>query len=109
MKTIVTYLVCAALVLALIKPQPAKAQVAPVVFIMACGVIATCIIIKVSSVPPRAYVPVTLVLEKSTDGRATWTAICTNTVVLGTAKPISVFTDQMTDDMAFYRVHELGK
>lgn len=47
--------------------------------------------------------PVTLVLQKSTDGGGTWTPVYTNTVVLNGTKPIEFFKDRMTDDLAFYR------
>ena len=54
--------------------------------------------------PPKPGDRVTLVLERSTDGRATWQAISTNSFVLPTnTVPVDLFADQMTDATAFYR------
>ena len=52
---------------------------------------------------PGQHCPTTFVLEKSTDGRATWQPVSTNTVVLNGTNAIEFFTDYMNDPMAFYR------
>lgn len=104
---IVTVLLCAALCGALWEPPKARAGGLPAaVLVLSAAAIASCIIIKVLSKPPISYTPRRLVLERSYhDG--IWVPLCTNTVVLGSNTPMSVFSDQMTDEFALYRVKEI--
>jgi hypothetical protein len=113
MKTILSILLCAALVHATTAqaqtndPPPMQPQgVALAVLIITAAVVGIVIIIKVNSTVPSQHSPVTLVLEKSYDN-GTWTPVATNTVILNGQQPVDVFRQQMTDDLAFYRAHVL--
>lgn len=104
---LVTALLCAALWWALWEPPKASAPGLPAaILVLSAAAIASCIIIKVLSKPPISYTPRRLVLERSYhDG--IWVPLCTNTVVLGSNTPMSVFSDRMTDEFALYRVREI--
>jgi len=75
-----------------------------VAFVLGCVMVGAYLIWKIRGTLPSQTSPVTLVLEKSVDGKATWTCVFTNTVRLQGTNAIEFFRDRMTDDMAFYRV-----
>ena len=82
-------------------PQPHSLLL--VGFVLFCVAVGVWMIFKVSGTVPSQHTPVTLVLEKSTDGRATWAPVWTNTVTLNGTNAIEFFRDKMDDDSAFYQ------
>lgn len=110
MKTLVTFLLCLMLATpARTEPDPEPVAAAPVMLgllVLGIGVAAAIVVIKVCSTVPSDTVPVTFVLEKSTD-HANWIPVVTNTVTLNGQSPIEVFRGQMKEDVAFYRARKL--
>jgi len=97
MKLIVTLALCVALLAATTPtlgqqaPPPQPQSVALVCFMLGCCLVGMVLVVTIYSCsPPRG--PVTVILYESCDGRATWTPVATNTVVLGTNAPIAIFS-----------------
>ncbi|MGC1453450.1 MAG: hypothetical protein WA830_25735 [Candidatus Sulfotelmatobacter sp.] len=88
-------------------PPPQPHSLLLVGFVLFCVAVGVWMIFKVSGTVPSQHTPVTLVLEKSTDGRATWAPVWTNTVTLNGTNAIEFFRDKMDDDSAFYRARVL--
>ena len=85
-------------------PAQPKQSVYVAGFVLFCVVIGVWLLFKVKGTLPDQNSEVTLVLDKSVDGRATWTPVFTNTVILHGTNPVDFFRDKMDDDSAFYRV-----
>ena len=88
-------------------PPPQPHSLLLVGFVLFCVAVGVWMIFEVSGTVPSQHTPVTLVLEKSTDGRATWAPVWTNTVTLNGTNAIEFFRDKMDDDSAFYRARVL--
>jgi len=92
---------------ALERAQPAQAQAAAGVLIIACAAIASCIIIRVMRQPPDVVDRVLVLYRDHYDDN--WTAVVTNFhAILYADHPVSVFADQYTGDVASrYRVKDI--
>ena len=88
-------------------PPPQPHGILLVGFVLFCVAVGIWMIFEVSGTLPNQHGPVTLVLDKSTDGRATWAPVWTNTVTLNGTNAIEFFRDKMDDDSAFYRARVL--
>jgi hypothetical protein len=109
MKTLCSLMLCGAILHATtLQAQTNEPPIQPqgtfiILFVLTCVAAGGYIIFRVSKTVPNQDAQITLILDKSSDGRATWTPIFTNTVVLHGHDPLEFFRDQMTDDLAFYR------
>lgn len=73
-------------------------------FIMACAAIAGWVILKVYGKCPRQNDFVDVYIDKSNDGRATWTCVATNLhIQLMGQDPIEVYREQLKDTLALYK------
>ncbi len=107
MKTSIILTVILALLFTTIPPRKVEAQVAQGVLIIACVVIASCIIIRVMRDPPDVVDRVLVLDRDHYDGN--WTPVVTNFhAILYSNHPISVFADQITEGAgARYRVRDI--
>lgn len=109
MKRIIILALCGALLQGSVQAQSKDPPVEPngglfiAAFVLSCVAFGGYIIFRVSKTLPKEDAVVTIVLEKSSDGRATWVPVFTNTVALHGHEPLDFFRDRMDDQYAFYR------
>ena len=108
-KLFITLILCTSLVLPGFAQSADNPPVQPKglavwAFVLGCVAVGSYLIWRIRGTLPSQTGPVTLVLEQSLDGRATWTPVYTNTVVLHGTNAIEFFREQMVSDQAFYRV-----
>lgn len=111
MKIILSIILSLALATASVQAQStnAPAPIQPnsallVGFVLTCVAVGVWAVLKVNSTVPGPDKPVTLILDKSTDGRATWVPVITNTITLHGTNAVEFFRESMTDSLAFYRI-----
>lgn len=86
---------------------PHPTLVLEIMFSLVVIAVGVAVVIKVKGAVPNQNAVISLVLEKSYD-HGTWTPVYTNAnVQLQGTNMIDFFTDQMTDQNAFYRARKL--
>ena len=110
MKAIIAVLLCACLLAAqaqtneVNQPQKPNVTLCEAGFVLLVVGLAGILIIKIYGHCPTQKDKVMVYIDKSNDGRATWTCIATNgPIVLNGTDPLEVYRDELTDTLAFYR------
>ena len=110
MKRIISIALCACFLAISVQGQETKpipkddVTLCEVAFVLAIMAMAGVVVIKIYGQCPSQHDKVTVYIDESKDGRATWTCIATNgPITLNGRDPLEIFRAQLTNDLNFYR------